>query len=82
MFERKLQSLRLRRGISQSQLARHIGVSREAVSCYEKGKYKPSFRRIINLANFFGVSTDYLLGEEEGEAPQPNLHIVKCKYDI
>lgn len=50
-----LRSLRLSRGLSQSQLASAIGVSRNAISSYERGEYKPSFDVLVKLLNFFEV---------------------------
>ena len=50
-----LRSLRLSRGLSQSQLASSIGVSRNAISSYERGEYKPSYDVLVKLVNFFEV---------------------------
>lgn len=50
-----LKSLRLSRGLSQSQLACAIGVSRNAISSYERGEYKPSYDVLFRLVRFFEV---------------------------
>ena len=51
--------------LSQSELAKQIGSTQKAVDFWEKGTNEPKATYIINLANFFGVSTDYLLGVED-----------------
>ncbi|MGE5572991.1 MAG: helix-turn-helix domain-containing protein [Bacteroidota bacterium] len=54
--------LRKAKGISQDELADLIGVSRGAISMYEINKREPDYETLQKLADFFGVSTDYLLG--------------------
>ena len=61
----KIKSLRLERGLSQQCLAKQIGVSQKAIDFWEKNINEPKASYIINLAIFFGVSTDYLLGLED-----------------
>lgn len=53
---------RERMGISQEQLANRLGVSRQTVYRWEKGKAKPPASAIYMMADLFGCSTDYLLG--------------------
>ena len=48
--------------MSQSEVARRIGVSSSAVSAYEADQISPSLETLVKLANLFHVSTDYLLG--------------------
>ena len=49
-------------GISQSKLAKEIGVSQKAIDYWERNINEPKASYIIKLAQFFNVSTDYLLG--------------------
>lgn len=58
--------LELRKGlqISQQTLAKEIGVSQKAIDFWEKGINEPKASYVLNLAKFFGVSCDYLLGNE------------------
>lgn len=58
----KIKELRLEKGISQAALAKAIGVSQKAVDFWEKGENEPKASYILKLADFFDVSTDYLLG--------------------
>ena len=61
----RIKELRKNLNISQQQLAKEIGVSQKAIDFWEKGINEPKASFIINLAIFFNVSTDYLLGLEE-----------------
>lgn len=68
----KIQTLRKEKGLSQDQLALELGVSRQSVSKWELGDSMPDIAKILQLADYFQVSTDYLLREEiETPAPAP-----------
>ena len=62
MFADILKELRRSKGLSQKQLAQKIYISPSAVSQYETGHTKPSRENLEQIARFFDVSTDYLLG--------------------
>ena len=62
----KISKLRERRGLSQVQLAEKLHMSQGSLGMYETGKRKPSLETLELIADFFNVSTDYLLGREEG----------------
>ena len=64
-FGERLQALRQRAGMSQDALAERLGVSRQAVSRWERDETMPETDKVIALADLFGVTTDYLL------RPQP-----------
>ncbi len=57
----KILTLRKGRGLSQEQLADVLGVSRQAVSKWEAEQSMPDIDKIVAVADFFGVTTDYLL---------------------
>ena len=61
----KLKELREQKGITQTALAKQIGVVRSTVCQYEKGNREPDQSTLVKLATFFGVTTDYLLEREE-----------------
>lgn len=50
-------------GHTQQELADHLGIKRQSVSAYTDGSANPTPTTIVAIAKFFGVSTDYLLGE-------------------
>lgn len=66
----KLTLLRKNSYWSQEELAEKLGVSRQSVSKYESGQSVPEIDKIIKLSEIFGVSTDYLLKEDEGVSPE------------
>ena len=61
-FPEILRMLREKRGYSQKQLADVLHVSKNSVSHYELGGCMPSIEVIVNIADVFDVSIDYLLG--------------------
>ncbi|MBQ8835290.1 MAG: helix-turn-helix transcriptional regulator [Oscillospiraceae bacterium] len=68
-FEEKLIIQRKRLGFSQEELAARIGVSRQAVSRWELGSTMPDAPNLVKLADLFGVTTDYLLRENQTDEP-------------
>ena len=67
----KIIELRKKNGWSQEELAEKLDVSRQAVSKWESAQSVPDMNRILMLSRVFGVSTDYLLKDEMGEAIAP-----------
>ncbi len=61
----KIYDCRKRAGLSQGALAERIGVSRQAVSKWETGEAEPELAKLRLLSAAFGVTTDWLLSEEE-----------------
>lgn len=61
----RIKQLRLELNLTQEQFAQKIGFSRTAISAWEIGRNEPSNDDTIKLADFFGVSTDYLLGKTD-----------------
>lgn len=64
-FPERLKQLRDARGVSQAAVSKEIGVSRYAIYSYEKGKTAPTLDGLIMLADYFDVTTDYLLGRTD-----------------
>lgn len=60
----KIKELRQQKGITQVKLSKIIGVSRSAISMYEINASQPDYDIISKIADYFGVSVDYLLGRE------------------
>lgn len=69
----RLVALRRERGLSQEDLAAQLGISRQAISKWERGEASPDVDNLIGLARFYGVTVDELLGEKplSGEAYAP-----------
>lgn len=62
---KKLAHQRKLMGLSQEQLAKRLNVSMSSVAMYETNKRQPDNETIINMANLFGVTTDYLLDHDD-----------------
>ena len=62
---KRLKELRNQRGLTQTQIGELIGVSCVTIARYEAGEREPSNAKITKLADFFGVSVDYLMGRDE-----------------
>ena len=72
IISERLQHLRLTHGYTQTDLARTMGVTRRAVYAWEHDKC-PEIPHLIQLAQFYQVSTDYLLGVDRVRcAPLPD----------
>lgn len=61
-FGERLRELRKSRGLQQSELGRLFELSPSAIGSYERGLREPAFKHLVGFAKFFGVSTDYILG--------------------
>lgn len=64
LFSVRLKELRLRHGFNQEELAKQIGIKRNSYSDWEHGKCKPNYEKLEKIADFFGVSLDWLFGRE------------------
>ena len=61
----RLKSLRIKRKVSQTAVAEHLGVTRAAYNSWEKGKYIPNKKNLDELALYFNVETTYFESEYE-----------------
>ena len=62
---RRLASLRKARKIRQVDVAQYLNVSRQAISKYELGTREPDLATLLKLAEYYGVSMDFLLGRKD-----------------
>ncbi|MDY3906066.1 MAG: helix-turn-helix transcriptional regulator [Lawsonibacter sp.] len=62
IFGERLRAAREQKKISQKSVAELLGVTRTQISDIENGKTGTSMARLVTLAEFYHVSTDYLLG--------------------
>ena len=83
-FNERLRDLRNRRNMSQSDLAEAIGVSKSAISMYERGERNPDFETLEIIADFFNVDMNYLLGKDDGSTyylDPETAEIAKALYE-
>lgn len=91
-FGNRLKALRIKRRLTQKQLADQVGIAVSAISSYESGNRYPSYDVLISFSRIFHVSTDYLLGlykrvevdvsglnEEEVEAITNMINLLRKK---
>lgn len=73
MFGIRLKALRKERGITQEKLAEEINVDRSSIGKYEgKSKVIPSEEVRQAIAEYFGVSVDFLMGKTDNRYPNPS----------
>lgn len=65
MIAESIKVLRENREMTQTDLAKYLGITRSSVNAWEMGISVPSTQYIVELAKLFKVSTDYLLGIEK-----------------
>ncbi len=57
-MKNRLRELREAKGLTQEELAKALGVTRQTIIAIEKGKYDPSLRLAFKIARFFGVKIE------------------------
>ncbi len=62
----KLRELRTRSGLTQNEIATKLGVSGQTILNWENGIYEPKINQLIQLADLFNVSVDYLIERKTG----------------
>ena len=70
MFFMRLREIRRAKGISQLKLAMDLNINQNSISRYEPGGRDPGINELIQIADYFNVSVDYLLGRTSN----PNMH--------
>lgn len=89
LFNERLRELRISQGISQVELAKKLGVTKQSVSNWENDNIQPSIEMLIKIAVCLGVSTDYLLGLKSDQtidvsalSPEIAGHIRRLVVDL
>lgn len=62
-FSDRLRELRNAKDLSQSDFAKQLGISKSSVNMYERGEREPNFKMLEQIADYFNVDMDYLLGK-------------------
>jgi transcriptional regulator with XRE-family HTH domain len=69
MIGQRLKLLREEKGLKQVDIANMLGIGRTTYTQYETGKSEPDLATVTKLADFYEVSTDYLLGKTSIRGP-------------
>ena len=64
-FAERLRELRREKGVTQLEMANFMGVKHRSYQNYEGGDRRPDYEKLVALADYFGVTTDYLLGRSD-----------------
>lgn len=78
---KNLRMLRESHGISQQKLADAIGISQQSVNKYENHQTQPDIVTLIQMADFFHTSVDFLIGHTEAQAESQGVPIFKLNAD-
>jgi transcriptional regulator with XRE-family HTH domain len=60
-----LRMCRAKLNLTQERVASDLGIGQDALSQYENGKRTPVFETVVHLADYYNVSTDYLVGRNK-----------------
>ena len=63
----RLRELRNKSGLTQNEIASKLGVSGQTILNWENGIYEPKINQLIQLADIFNVSVDYLIERKRSE---------------
>lgn len=82
-FQDRLKQLRKKAGITQAQIGKDFNTTQQSYAQWEKGLRKPSSENLQKLAEYFQVSTDYLLGNtNDPTPPSDELDFEKVKKSL
>ena len=79
LLNTRLKELRKENGITQSELAKSLNVSRSSIAMYENGERIPSYETLEVISDFFNVSILYLLGKESVDYSNEELFKINEK---
>ena len=89
MLNRRIRETRIAQGVSQVELAKRLGISKQSLSNWENDNIQPSVEMVNRLADCLCVSTDYLLGRDNikyievtGLTEAETAHIQQIVNDI
>lgn len=77
-FKDRLREVRLKRGLTQGQLADAVGLKFQTISRLELGREKPTYETAIKLTKALDVSYDYLFGRDDLSYLSDDEDVVKC----
>lgn len=78
-FADVLKNIRKEKNITQEELAKVLNMKRTSISGYETGRKEPDFKTLTEIANYFNVSVDYLLGRSNVRYSMDELNEIMQK---
>ena len=89
MLSTRIKELRVARNLSQVQMAKLLGETKQSISNWENNNIQPSVDMLVSIARLFSVSTDYLLCLDDrqvldvsGLSPEYVAHIQQVVDDM
>ena len=79
ILAQRLSQLREEAKIPRQKAANDLGISRNSLEYYEKGKRTPDANMVARLAQYYGVSADYLLGIDTKDSPARDWFTMRFK---
>lgn len=76
----RLKQLRENKGLTQAELAKLVDISASSIGMYEQGRREPSQEVLLQFADFFNVSVDYILGRDKSSTKAS--HSLKDQRDL
>ena len=78
-FAENITALRKKQNKKRQEVADDLGISRSSLEYYEKNKRKPDIEVLTKIADYYGVSADYLLGRTNAKTTDKDLRFI-CEY--
>ena len=72
-MQNRIKQLRTQKNVTQVELAKYLGVAQNTLSYWEKGTYDIDSESLLRIADYFGVSTDYILVRKPDKFTDSNL---------
>ena len=81
-FPSRLRALMAEAKVTQTELANYIGIARQSVSQYTDGSSQPVIGKLIEIAKYFDVSADYLLGLSNVRSHDESIKTICAKTGL
>lgn len=73
-YGERLKRARLLRGLTMQELGDKVGITKQAISKFEKGKIIPSGKTMVKIAEVLNLTLDYFFKSEDKKAKLTNIH--------
>ncbi|MEH7217017.1 helix-turn-helix domain-containing protein [Bacillus toyonensis] len=81
MFGKQLRELRNKQGISANTLGKTLGIPQTTISNWENMRSEPNYELLVRIANYFNVTVDYLVGNDNETNKNEISRLAKELYD-
>lgn len=84
VFGERLKALRNEKQKTLRELAENLNIPYSTLANYERGEREPSYENLVTIADFFGVTTDYLIGRSDFKTPEEEYlrDLIKRNLDV